>query len=455
MAHLGSGDDFLCPENLTGVLKSIVPRKGTMLLSQVLPVELVDAEMVSMDIAKARPVGMTPAVADGAETPIAPKYRGASRVSFEAQDWREKHVFFGSDYACIRRLGTHEDRVVASDVVVVQRAMADLRSRLDNRLEWMRGQALTEGQLQFEIGDNGAISTIQYNHPSFLRPSLTGTDVWSDTANSKPIDDFEDWKELIDDLPVEGTYRVMYTKEIEKLLRKNASLADYYTDIWTNTATTAYSPEKLGRNDVPSRGIGEVMKYFLGGDIEMTIYDGAMNYNTEISVTTATNPTTLVVQDATKFEAGDKIRLTDRASSQFGIGEVDTVDVATRTITLTAAVQGTFPVGTIVHTRRKFIDDKYVLMFGNYREDLEDKEVDQMFTGFQEGVNAMGPSFIGTVAAVRNKYFLEDERRAPGFYSKMLLPEEDPPQQQVIAGIKALPRIDYPEFYICANVLGV
>ena len=63
---------------------------------------------------------------------------------------------------------------------------------VQNRIEWMRWQAIVNGKL--ELNENGIILKVDYGYdPSKQLETLTGTALWSDHTNSNPIDDIRRW----------------------------------------------------------------------------------------------------------------------------------------------------------------------------------------------------------------------------------------------------------------------
>ncbi len=73
--------------------------------------------------------------------------------------------------------------------------LAELEEQITRREEWMAAQAIQLGQIEV-IGD-GIEDTIDFNMASSHLITLSGTDLWTDTTNSNPERDLEDWAELI------------------------------------------------------------------------------------------------------------------------------------------------------------------------------------------------------------------------------------------------------------------
>lgn len=453
--QLDAANDFLSPSNLTGVLKSIILRKGAFKLATWLPGTEVDHDKVEMDIAKARLDGMTPAVADLAESPIAPKFRDGASISFEAQEFREKHVLFGADFELIRRLGTDSDRV--SQAQLILKYQQDLRQRLENRLEYMRAQALCDGQVTYQIEGTGNTLTVSYNHPAYLEPTLTGTDAWNDLSASTPLDDIVEWTELFDHLPVEG-YSLLYGREVERLLRRNEQLRDLALGLWYATGINKI-PERITNTQVASGTMLNLIRDHIGSPITMEVYDGGVNLVSQLAAPVAAPSTTVTVRNVADFGptfgTDSEVQIVDRANRLVTKATVASVNAVTNVVTFTAPLTQSFGLGAEVAFRRLFMPEDCVLMKGNFIPSLEDNSV-ASFPGFEEGVGqtSVPTTGVGSVVSVRNRYGFEENERRPGMWSVMHKHEKgDPPHAELIIGIKCLPKIDYPEFYVRASVI--
>lgn len=72
--------------------------------------------------------------------------------------------------------------------------LRDLQGQIRRTAEWMASQTL-KGKIT--VNQENLAFEIDFGLPSAHKPSLTGTDRWSDNTNSKPPDDILDWKRLI------------------------------------------------------------------------------------------------------------------------------------------------------------------------------------------------------------------------------------------------------------------
>lgn len=72
---------------------------------------------------------------------------------------------------------------------------ADLRGQIARRVEWMAAQVLTSGQLHV-VGD-GVNDVITFGMESSHLPALSGTSMWTDYTNARPIDDLRTWADQV------------------------------------------------------------------------------------------------------------------------------------------------------------------------------------------------------------------------------------------------------------------
>jgi hypothetical protein len=143
---------------------------------------------------------LAPFVAVDAESPVADK-AGIQRGFSELATIREKEIIKEGDLLSLRLPGEAGEM---TGLVNTQRATADekiretitrMTSRVMSRVEWMRWQALSAGAIAYD--DNRVIFSVDFGIPKDHIITLTSTDEWSDLTNSDPIDDLNDWIELV------------------------------------------------------------------------------------------------------------------------------------------------------------------------------------------------------------------------------------------------------------------
>ena len=127
----------------------------------------------------------------GAEAEQASR-EGAERVTGEIPTIKRKIPLTGRALVALRREG-------AGDVDIVRNTLYnDLDNMIDAvhaRVEQMRIDAVANGKI--ELNENGVVMEVDYGVPANHQETLSGNDLWSDHANSNPIENIQDWVHTI------------------------------------------------------------------------------------------------------------------------------------------------------------------------------------------------------------------------------------------------------------------
>lgn len=91
------------------------------------------------------------------------------------------------------------------------------------RVEAMRMEVLSKGQIT--LAENGLSATVDYGVPAANKQVLSGTSVWTDTANSDPLADLDRWATAINGM---GTRALTSKTILNALLRHPKVLAAIY-----------------------------------------------------------------------------------------------------------------------------------------------------------------------------------------------------------------------------------
>ncbi|XKH51321.1 major capsid protein [Chryseomicrobium palamuruense] len=93
------------------------------------------------------------------------------------------------------------------------------------RKEWIAMQAISTGAVTYAEG--GVQFAVDFGFTSAQKPVLTGQDLWSDTVNSKPLEDLYAWTSAAADRGILLT-RAMTSRQIITHLRQNLSIRQAY-----------------------------------------------------------------------------------------------------------------------------------------------------------------------------------------------------------------------------------
>jgi len=111
---------------------------------------------------------------------------------------RPKKVMAANDLLSLRAPGSNlylgdggPERFVEQRIAA---ELADLKGMIQRTTEWMASQSLL-GKLT--VARENVEFEIDYLLPAAHKPLLTGTDLWTDTANSDPVSDIMTWKRLV------------------------------------------------------------------------------------------------------------------------------------------------------------------------------------------------------------------------------------------------------------------
>lgn len=449
MSGLGTGNiNLLQTQRLSGVISYFQTRKNDYPLINYFPLTKVDADEVWYDVAKASSSGMTPATVEQTESPIMPmSLPVGGRRSYTAVEWREKVVFTGNDARSIRRLGTHDEEIPTE--TVRESFKNHLRKRLDQRMEWLRAQTLTTGGLSFTFAGTSNVFSISFNHPSYLEPTA-GT-LWSSTATAVPVSDIATWVELMRPVAHDYRFTMMYTDQVERLLRSNTSIRDVANDIFRNTNVShaiGLASDPMGA----SNAVETVMRHNLSDSISFHRTDAGIDYRTDLTAAASSAQADIVVQNIDGFAAGNRVMLSDAVNNKFWFGTISSIVSSTRTVTFTSNLPESFPLGAQAHTSVKYLDDSLVIMVPTFVPGLVDMEGDDSPQGLANASNPMmpNPTTLGEIVSTRNTYLVDDN--SPGFFSYVASDTTDPPRVEVVAGIKALPRVDWSNRWLIATV---
>ena len=116
------------------------------------------------------------------------------RVHTELLYVREKKVIDEATKNFIERVGEFDEPYGQQ---LLNDELEALNRVIENTKEWARWQAIVRGQLDVRQSDPPVYVKIDYGYKSSHKPTLTGTNKWSDTSNSKPLSNLLTWKRLI------------------------------------------------------------------------------------------------------------------------------------------------------------------------------------------------------------------------------------------------------------------
>jgi len=218
------------------------------------------------------PMGMVQAHNLDSDPPTT-KMPNVIKKSFTPGYFKEKIVVNESDLLKLRSLGATEYQT-ATRQEIIQEGLFTLNTRIENRLEWLRWQAILNGQV--DIDENNIKFSATYGVPA---ANLNGTVAasWATKSSSKPVEDFLTLQQNF----IGSGYRM-----------KNIILNSYTASLFClATDTKTFAGAGIQEKVLP----GNISKYgpvFLPGT-EWVIYDGG--YKTDAGVFTKFIPDNKIV----------------------------------------------------------------------------------------------------------------------------------------------------------------
>lgn len=183
--------------DLIGVINTIKPDISSY-WSQFFPNELTSTDQfINFDQVASGPRTLAPFVSPLVQG-VVQKDRGYTTTRFEPAYLKPKDVV-NPNKLIRRRAG----EALLGSLTPGQRRdalMADYlrehREKIDRRIEWMCAMAVIDGSYTVAGADYPS-QVIGFNRPGGQTVTLTGTALWTDTANSDPVGNLQTWGQLI------------------------------------------------------------------------------------------------------------------------------------------------------------------------------------------------------------------------------------------------------------------
>ena len=126
------------------------------------------------------------------------------------------------------------------------------------RKEWIAMQAVSTGAVAYTEG--GVQFSVDFGYTSEQKPVLSGTDLWSDTANSNPLEDIMGWVNAFGDKGI-SLGRALTSRQIISYLLQNKNIRLAYHGDPSGTA----NPPQLNKSQLDalfeSFGLPKVVAY--------------------------------------------------------------------------------------------------------------------------------------------------------------------------------------------------
>ncbi|MBU5214951.1 major capsid protein [Heyndrickxia oleronia] len=146
------------------------------------------------------------------------------------------------------------------------------------RKEWVAMQAVSQGKVTYSEG--GVQLSVDFGYTNDQKPVLSGTDLWSDTVNSNPIDDIQTWLGKMQDIGI-NLSRALASRQIISYLLQNLNVRKQYFGDPSGTA----NPPQLNKQQLDSLftslGLPKVVQYDTQARVEnKALSNGKLSFST-------------------------------------------------------------------------------------------------------------------------------------------------------------------------------
>ena len=301
--------------------------------------------------------GMAPFSPPGAPSPqTAPK--GVAQHQAMAANWREKMYFDEEFLNNIRKEGSESEYLDASRRL--SRELAGLTNRSNRRKEWMYSKMMFTGSFDYSV-NTGVYISIDYSIPSTHRATLgvdyrwqngTKRDIWGDIIDGKKLVR-EDCGGVVD--------YALFNSTVLRYLAQDPT-------IQTLLQKSAFGTGDLFKGNV-NKIVG-VNPQVIGAllDIEnFIVYDEMYEVRGWLAAAvTADSTTTVTVDDASDFLAGETLRFVDTSAGTYEDETISSVDENANTVTVSTAPSTSYKIGEdYVAQRSYFIPSDKFTMFAS------------------------------------------------------------------------------------------
>lgn len=421
---------------IDGVMSLAPQTQGERPLEPYMPFTEINEEQVRFEYEHAARGGMTPAVSRGSESPIFESGYNRADRTWEPAEFREKVKFDERDIVKVRQIGTLDQAVSMSQVI--DRKFSNIEDRLRNRLEWMRRQALFEGEVTVETKDGNEL-TVPYKHAPYFEEQLSGNDLWSDYSNSTPVRNVQRWMKDIKDAGPFMPGETLIGSDVMFEVLQNSR----FEDIVLNNGGM------LSQENVRQRFVTET------GIPSMRELDQTVQARTVLTEDAPSGADTLKFERAVWLEEGDSfviVRADDSEMRRFYVDgvtkkvdeyEVQLADEDGNTRTTGIA----FNKGDAIKWSEYVMPEDHIAFMGMPDGPLEDvgaeEQPDQEFMQNWGDVASTISYHTDLTGSGTTGIFQRD-------YDKT---DEDPPRFERMIGTRALPRIHYPDAWFFAEVI--
>lgn len=304
--------------------------------------------------------GMTPFVPPGSPSPQTSP-QGVAEHQAMAASWREKMYFDEEFLNNIMKEGTDGEYLEASRRLA--RELAGLTNRSNRRKEWMFSKMLFSGTMTYAV-NTGVYFTVSYSIPSTHNVTLGADYRWQNGTKRDIWGDIIDGKKLIKE-DCGGTVNyALFNSTVLRYLAQDPT-------IQTLLQKSAFGTGDLFKGNV-NKIVG-VNPQVIGALLDIqnfVVYDEQYEVRAWLTAAVTTDSTTTItVDDAADFEAGETLRFVDTSAGTYEDETIASVDSDANTVTVSTAPSSSYKVAEdYVAMRKYFVPSDKFTMFASVVE---------------------------------------------------------------------------------------
>lgn len=251
--------------------------------------------------------GMVPFVPPGAPAPVSAPH-GIAQHQATAAYWKEKRYFDEEFLNNLRKPGTDSAYQAAADTLADN--LADIVNRANRRKEWMFSNMFINNGFSYMV-KGGYMVNIDYGIPSDHRVTLGSSYYWDTGASKDIMGDIKDGKRKIAEANGGVVDIAICNSQVLDMIGKDTSIRSLLQANAFHDGSLMAGPGIDALALVNAKVIGTLL------DIKnLIIYDEMYEVKAEITgAVTGGSTTWIQVNDASDFDAYEKLTIWDRSSA--------------------------------------------------------------------------------------------------------------------------------------------
>jgi len=413
------------PQFVAGVLDSMIWSPTRYIATdQWFPITNSKTDQILIDFRRPQNYGLTKPAVPGEESKHV--YAGGIKQRLVTPGhFQEAAKLTRNDLIAIRKLGTLDQ--VEDGREILARKIRWLAKRAKDRMEWLGFQAL---QGSITVNEGGINYTVTFP----LAPEFTPTAgvLWTNPITATPIDDLRTWSQL-----GAAGHGFLFTKAYMNRATYNVAVKTNKFDTLFNSTAAGWSVGQMPKGMRSADLANDLMRRYMQDVPQIVIHDEGYHLETQNTAQMTAGTATAVVNDAANFAVGNSVTIESASTDSLEIKTIQSI--VGNTITFTANLTNTYPVGSSLNTFKRFIADGKVLL------------MPEAMPGANEDVGKIGKFFMTPNEFGPNGSLMKP---APGIFSEVQIHDtnSDPKYAAVIGGFSGMAAVLFKNAHVFATV---